>query len=66
MNFIRNLFIFIIVCQLSHVINCDKVKVINLSTWNLSNENGSEFLRNKTKSYKSKLNYLKNNLLFNR
>lgn len=42
MKSIKYLIILIIIPQLIEKIACDKVQVVNLNAWSLSNQNGSE------------------------
>ena len=55
MKSVKYLIILLIIPQLIEKIHCDKVQVVNLNAWSLSNQNGSESTRQlfKTYDYKS-------------
>lgn len=41
-RFTKVLLLIIFVFQISQQANCEKVNIVNLNTWNITNENGSK------------------------
>lgn len=42
---LKSLIVLAILSNVIHEIQCDKVKVVNLNTWSLANQNASEFFK---------------------